>query len=1083
MPELGKATYELVFNTSQVQKMQGAEARVDAATKSIAASVGMADRQLSLFGETSAVVAGEVTAASGEMQGAMEKTAAASTAESDAVAASNAKIGASSRASAGAVAASTGRIRKSFASMAESGRASWKMLGMGLAGVGALTLFGGYKELKLENQGLSAIHAAMQSNKNLAWASVPVLTALAKSYEKNGIESQGAAMGMESLLLRYPMIRNEAGKGNDILNKTVVALREVDAGMQAAGRNVKLPQLAIMFGRALTDPAHGLSALGRAGVRFTVQQQAVIKALVAAHKPLQAQRYMVDAVIKTWKGADKAFGNTIQGKVRATKFAFEQLGKTLLISMLPVLKSLFGYLQRGMNWMRTHPAIIKAVAVAFGILYGSLKLVKMAVAALTVVIEADPLMLLVTAVAALAAAFVLAVKYPKMLEAGLRKLGLSGAQAHMVVMKLQQAFHWLKAEAIKLWPAVKEVLVRVKTLIMDVIGFVRKHWGVFAYYLRTAWHYVVNTIKNDLAFLKSLFQFFIDLITGKWGKLWGDVKGMAMAFWHQLENIFVTGVNLLGPIIYYIVNFFIKMANAVIGVVHDLLQSVINGFTSMYNGLSDALGGVIGHLDVQLGDWSIGFVKWAGLTGAAAGSALGAEFAANAAAGLGAVNNTTAGIIRAERSGKLERADWNGKQWVNHATGKPLTSAQQREATRRWKSRMEPGLSPKSPNYMKHPLKGDSQDITGKAGKKTTTPTIPTIAVGGGGGPTPLPPDAFSGPAKAKKGKKGKGAGSISNDPGYVAQELAVAHARLKGTVAYRLALMKEEDWLKQRLKDSKLSAKKKLAYEKALYAVEKALTAATKKQESDALANEKYRYQIAIAIAERKGLGAGGKNATTIQKRIKQMELDMLQEEEDAVIKALHKKGLSLKAQASLQTQWTSLEKKMSAIQATFTPSVLVFANAPARIKRALAKAARTTTLKDDIAAMEEERKWLEKMVKNKKLSLAMHVRYSDELRRLNLRIEEERRKIIASQASLNASEKELAAAMDVRGTFFAQFAGNIFGGSPGGLTLQPDSKGGGGGKTIKVEQNNEYHVPPPDPHVHAAALRRAATGAMGGL
>jgi hypothetical protein len=556
--------------------------------------------------------------------------------------------------------------------------------------------------------------------------------------------------------------------------------------------------------------------------------------------------------------------------------------------------------------------------------------------------------------------------------------------------------------------------------------------------------------------------------------MWNDILKLAGVAWGYLKNLFLTWATYVGNTFIIILNAFIWAMNQMLKYAGNILSAILNGFIRAWNEVASHSFGVLSTISKVSFNWGIGYIGMMGSIGASAGSAFSNGFAANA---------KVSGIISAEQSGKLETATFVHGRWVDAKTNKPLSGAQQKEATARFRARM--GFKKGEPGG---PTEGSQQDITGpKAGNPKVNIAIPSPgSVSVPTGPTPLNPGDFLTPTTKKKhkAKHHKAASGISNDPAYVAQEQAVAAARLKGTRAYRLALLKEEEWLKNRLKDSKLSAKKKLAYEKALYTVERELTAATKKQESMALADEKARYQIAIAIAERKGLAAGtGKNATVIQRRIKQMELDMLQEEEDRVKAMLRKKGLSLKQQASLQTQWTSLERKMSAIQATYTPGVLTFQNAPGKIKRALAKAARTTTLKDDIAAMEEERKWLEKMVNNKKLSLAMHMKYSDELRKLNLRIEEERRKIISSQNQLSLSEKELAAAMDVRGSFFAQFAGNIFGGSPGGLTLQPGTHGGGGGKSVKVEQNNTYNQPPPDPHQHAAAMRRAASGAMSGL
>jgi hypothetical protein len=79
-------------------------------------------------------------------------------------------------------------------------------------------------------------------------------------------------------------------------------------------------------------------------------------------------------------------------------------------------------------------------------------------------------------------------------------------------------------------------------------------------------------------------------------------------------------------------------------------------------------------------------------------------------------------------------------------------------------------------------------------------------------------------------------------------------------------------------------------------------------------------------------------------------------------------------------------------------------------------------------------------------------------------------------------ASAKEMQAVMELRGSFFSQFAGNIFGQSAGGLTLQV-GQGQQSSPTVNLNQHNTFHEPPQDPHYFARQMRRHAAGALAGL
>lgn len=98
-----------------------------------------------------------------------------------------------------------------------------------------------------------------------------------------------------NMVLTFTKIRNAAGKGNNIFDQTV---RTVTAMTQAFHGKRSLTSTAVQVGKALQDPARGVSALRRVGVNFnTTQQQMLVKLVKTGHQ-LQAQKYILHELNK-----------------------------------------------------------------------------------------------------------------------------------------------------------------------------------------------------------------------------------------------------------------------------------------------------------------------------------------------------------------------------------------------------------------------------------------------------------------------------------------------------------------------------------------------------------------------------------------------------------------------------------------------------------------------------------------------------------------------------------------------------------------------------------------------------------------
>lgn len=161
----------------------------------------------------------------------------------------------------------------------------------------------------------------------------------------------------------------EAGGAFD--RATVAALDLAAAGFGTAEGN------AVQLGKALQDPIKGVGALARAGVTFTAQEKAKIKALVESNQTLAAQDLVLKAIEKQVGGTAEA---TVSDFARM-KIALENTGESIGTILLPVISIAATALQSFANFAENNAAVIVALGAALAVLAGTIVLVNVATTA------------------------------------------------------------------------------------------------------------------------------------------------------------------------------------------------------------------------------------------------------------------------------------------------------------------------------------------------------------------------------------------------------------------------------------------------------------------------------------------------------------------------------------------------------------------------------------------------------------------------------------------------------------------------------------------------------------------------------
>lgn len=132
-------------------------------------------------------------------------------------------------------------------------------------------------------------------------------------------------------------------------------------------------------------------------------------------------------------------------------------------------------------------------------------------------------------------------------------------------------------------PIIKNT-VTLLGMLAGVLIWVSQQLGLFdivTQSLKITWETFAGIIKGALDIISGILQFFVDLFTGKWGKLWGDVEQILTGAWE---------------IIWATIKGFVDGIILVLSAAWDLISTIAvtfwKGFTTIISGLWEDIKGV-----------------------------------------------------------------------------------------------------------------------------------------------------------------------------------------------------------------------------------------------------------------------------------------------------------------------------------------------------------------------------------------------------------------------------------------------------------------------------------------------------------
>jgi hypothetical protein len=254
------------------------------------------------------------------------------------------------------------------------------------------------------------------------------LVKLAEATALNTGVDQNAIKLTQAKLLTFKELAATADQvGGAFDRATMAAIDMAAAGFGEAESN------AVQLGKALNDPIKGITALTRSGITFTAEEKKLIETLVNSGKTLEAQDMILKAIETQVGGTAEATANASDKMRIGFKLVSEQIGTALLplfeelvtflqTSVIPQMAGLSDFINRNSEAIKifaialvgivatlgTLSLVIKAVNIVMTTFNAIVKIATIIQAGFNLILSLNPIGLLVIAVAALAAGFVLA---------------------------------------------------------------------------------------------------------------------------------------------------------------------------------------------------------------------------------------------------------------------------------------------------------------------------------------------------------------------------------------------------------------------------------------------------------------------------------------------------------------------------------------------------------------------------------------------------------------------------------------------------------------------------------------------------
>ena len=348
-----------------------------------------------------------------------------------------------------------------------------------------------------------------------------------------------------NLLLTFKNIQNEGGKTGGVFDQTVVAATDM---ARAMGTDVK--SASMMLGKALNDPAKGLSKLSRAGVQFTDEQQDQIKAMQESGDMAGAQALMLGELNAQFGGSGAAYADTYAGKMDLIGNSMGNLGESIMTAAMPALGWLAENGAKAFNWLAENQTVLAVAAGVIGAtLVGAFVAWTASIWASTAALLANPVTWIVVGVIALIAAIIALVVHWDEVVAFLSEVWSAAVEG------VASGFEWLGDRIGEIWGAIADFFTGIwesitgtfsdgLTWIADTVSSVGQGisdawsalWGGIRDFLKSVWDRHKEIVGSSVGWVRDKIASVVGNIKDTWGALWGAIRSFLSDTWSQIKT-------------------------------------------------------------------------------------------------------------------------------------------------------------------------------------------------------------------------------------------------------------------------------------------------------------------------------------------------------------------------------------------------------------------------------------------------------------------------------------------------------------------------------------------------------------------
>lgn len=215
-----------------------------------------------------------------------------------------------------------------------------------IAGVGVLALKKFVDEASESERVVSQLNAVLTSTGGVAGVSAAMATNLAGSLQKVTTIGDEAILTGENMLLTFTNI------GKDVFPQTTQVMLDMATAMNGGvtPSAEALKSQAIQLGKALNDPAEGLAALSRVGVKFTEDQKKQIETMQKSGDLMGAQKLILAELSREFGGSATAAAQTFGGQLEQMKNRMGEISEELGRAVIPILQMFTAKLGEMVTW-------------------------------------------------------------------------------------------------------------------------------------------------------------------------------------------------------------------------------------------------------------------------------------------------------------------------------------------------------------------------------------------------------------------------------------------------------------------------------------------------------------------------------------------------------------------------------------------------------------------------------------------------------------------------------------------------------------------------------------------------------------